>query len=194
MRQSLPFLFSLCLVCHVAAAEDLVIADFEGQDYGGWTTTGESFGQHPSHGTEQNQQPVEGFIGHGLVNSYLGGDGPKGTLTSPPIVISRPYINFLIGGGAHPGTTCINLKVGDKIVRTSTGRNDEFLDWESWDVRSLAGQTAQIEIVDHESGQWGHINIDQIVQSDKPPAATAEAPCITKGCGPSSISLQRKTG
>ncbi len=73
----------------------IVLADFEGDTYGDWTTTGAAFGKGPAHGTLPNQQKVSGFLGQGLVNTFLGGDGPQGTLTSPAFEISRKYINFL---------------------------------------------------------------------------------------------------
>ena len=33
--------------------------------------------------------------------------------------------------------------------------------------REFAGKTASIQIVDEATGPWGHINIDQIVQTDR---------------------------
>ena len=45
-------------------------------------STGEAFGTAPAHGTLPNQQPVTGFLGNGLVNSYLNGDDTTGKLTS----------------------------------------------------------------------------------------------------------------
>jgi len=149
-----------------ASNEDIVIADFEGPDYGQWTVTGQAFGKGPARGTMPNQNPVGGFEGRGLVNSYLAGDGSQGTLTSPEFTIRRRYINFLIGGGCHEGQTCVNLLVEGKVVRTATGRDDEQLDWETWDVGDLMGKAARIRIVDTSSAGWGHINVDQIVQSD----------------------------
>ena len=70
-----------------------------------------------------------------------------GTLTSPAFKIERKYLNFLIGGGKHPGKTCINLLVDGKVVRTATGPNDkpggsEQLDWHTWDVAEFAGKKA----------------------------------------------------
>ena len=123
-----------------------------------------------------DQQPVTGFAGRGLVNTYLGGDGPQGTATSKTFSIQRRYIGFLIGGGDHPGQTCLNLRVAGKVVRTATGKNREALEPASWDVAELKGQEAVIEIVDHSSEPWGHINIDQIIFSDVPPE-----PLLTKG-------------
>ena len=148
--------------------EPILLADFEGADYGQWKVEGEAFGAGPARGTLPNQQRVSGFQGQGLVNTYLGGDGPKGTLTSPEFTITRRYLNFMIGGGAHADQTCINLLVDGEIVRSSAGRNEELLRWDSWEVREFAGRTARIQIVDAHSGGWGHINIDQIELADEP--------------------------
>jgi fructan beta-fructosidase len=152
---------------------DLLIADFEGDDYAGWTVTGDAFGKGPARGALPGQMHVEGYLGRGLVNSFLGGDDSSGTLTSPPFAIGRHYINFLIGGGRYPGETCVNLLIDGKIVRTATGPNDkpggvETLDWSSWNVKEFQDRQAVIQVVDRRKGGWGHINVDQIVQSDSP--------------------------
>ena len=146
----------------------IVLADFEGPDYGDWKSTGKAFGEGPAHGTLPEQNPVSGFLGKGLVNTYLDKDVPHGTLTSPPFKVSRKFINFLIGGGNHIGQTCINLLVDGKVVRTAVGKSNEKLEWYFWDVDEFQEKRAQIQIVDKASGGWGHINIDQIELSDKP--------------------------
>lgn len=142
----MPRYLSLLVVCLVAAVgaaqpagDDILLADFEGKDYGGWKVTGTAFSRGPARGTLPGQMPVSGYLGQGLVNSFFGGDAATGTLTSPSFEIKRKYINFLIGGGKHDGKTCINLIVAGKVVRTATGPNDrpggsERLDWHSWDV------------------------------------------------------------
>ena len=151
---------------------DVVIADFEGSDYGDWKVTGEAFGPGPARGTLPPQMEVTDFQGKGLVNTYFKGDGTTGTLTSPPIRIERPFVNFLIGGGGHKGKTCINLLVEGKVVRTAAGPNTvpgghEKLQWRSWDVGQFVGQQAVLQIVDNFTGGWGHINIDQITASSR---------------------------
>src|SRR5438876_9932529 len=88
---------------------DILLGDFEGKDYGDWKTTGEAFGPGPARGTLPNQMPVSGYLGEGLVNTYFKGDDSEGTLTSPEFKLARKHVNFLIGGGKHPGETCINL-------------------------------------------------------------------------------------
>ena len=150
---------------------DVVLNDFEGDSYGDWTTIGNAFGKGPARGTLPGQMAVSGFSGQGLVNSFLGGDSSTGTLTSPPFTIQRRYLNFLIGGGMHPGQTCMDLLVNGQVVRTATGPNDkpggsERLEWASWDVAEFLGKTASLRIVDQKTGGWGHINVDQIVQSE----------------------------
>jgi uncharacterized protein (DUF608 family) len=146
-----------------------VFADFESGTYGDWKKTGDAFGDKPAQGTLPNQQPVTGFGGKYLVNTFRGGDKSTGTLTSPEFTVRRPYINFRIGGGNYPGKTCINLLVGGKVVRTATGKNLEKLEWDYWQVTDLKGKKARIEIVDREKGPWGHINIDDIQFADSPP-------------------------
>lgn len=153
-------------------ADDLLIADFEGDDYGGWKVTGEAFGPGPAQGTLPGQMPVAGYQGRGLVDTFFRGDGTVGTLTSPEFTIQRPFICFLIGGGKYPGEACMNLRVNAEVVRTATGPNDrpggsERLRWACWDVRELVGSQAVLEIVDRATGGWGHINVDHIIQTEE---------------------------
>ena len=156
------------------AADDIVIADFEGADYGGWTSTGDAFGSGPARGTLPGQMRVDGFKGKGLVDSFVGGDKSTGTLTSPEFRIGHRFIGFLIGGGKDAGKTCMELLVDGKAVRNATGPNDrdggsEALAPASWDVSEFAGKTAVIRITDLATGGWGHINVDHIVQTDRKP-------------------------
>lgn len=186
-------------------------------------TTGSAFGAGPAAGTLPGQQPVSGFEGAGLVNSFRDGDGTTGTLTSPPFTIRRPRrrrrarprawqrrrvaahgrgarrlrgrhvgpragrppapsptgarrpaafptssrcpvsrarvwrtrstrataerarspspefeitrdrVNFLVGGGPHKDTA-VTLVVDGTVVRRTSGRESEALNWVSWDV------------------------------------------------------------
>jgi uncharacterized protein (DUF608 family) len=146
----------------------IVFADFEGSGYGDWRVEGDAFGTSPARGTMENQNPVSGFEGEGLVNTYLEGDEPRGRMTSPPFIVERPWIGFLVGGGAHEGRTCMNLVVDGEVLRTATGLNTERLEPHNWNVEDLLGREAHLEIVDEESGGWGHINIDQIEFRDSP--------------------------
>lgn len=151
-----------------------VFEDFEAETYGDWVTTGEAFGTGPAAGTLAGQLPVTNYQGERLVNSFLGGDAPQGTLTSPTFTVTEPYLNFLIGGGNHAGETAVNLLMDGEVVRTATGADGERLEWHSWDVTELVGQDARLEVVDFHSGGWGHINLDQITFADAPAQSAAD--------------------
>lgn len=174
-RTLFALLFGLASLAPAAhAGDDILIADFEGKDYGHWKTTGEAFGPGPAQGTLPGQMHVDGYKGKGLVNSFYQGDRSTGTLTSPEIKIKRKYITFLIGGGKDTEKLALNLLISGKVVRSATGTNDkpggsETLAPDSWDVRDLAGKTAVLQIVDRATGPWGHINVDHIVQTDQKP-------------------------
>ncbi|KJK39436.1 glycosyl hydrolase family 32 [Streptomyces variegatus] len=79
-----------------------VVQDFEGTGFGTWTSTGTAFGQGPAAGAVDWQGTVDGFYGKGLANSFHGGDGATGILSSPSFTVDSPYLNFKIGGGRHP--------------------------------------------------------------------------------------------
>jgi fructan beta-fructosidase len=238
-----------------------VFADFEAPRYEGWTATGRAFGDGPATGTLPGQQAVSGFEGERLVNSFIDFDSTQGTLTSEPFTISRPYVNLLVGGGAHPhdsaagdgtpppgrelgdfegtyaadgwtatgdfaGTqpfrggdgrsgeqivdtffgaarngddnrgrivsseftldrpflnflvaggrhtgaerTAVELVVDGQVVRSTGGRETGTLNWASWDVSGLAGRSAHLEIVDESTGGWGHILADRFMLADAP--------------------------
>ena len=149
-------------------ARRVVFEDFEGEDYGEWEVTGKAFGDGPAGGTLGTQQKVSGVRGDRLVNTFLGGDDPHGTLTSPRFEITRRFVSFLIGGGRHPVRTCMNLLVDGEVVRTATGGNSERLEWHFWDVSDFMGEQARLQIVDRHSGGWGHVNVDHIEFADVP--------------------------
>lgn len=167
---------------YVPAPDDILIADFESGSYGDWQVEGEAFGTCPGIANVTPHNLITGQMDECLVNSYLGGDGPTGTLTSPEFTIQRTFLCFLVGGGSHAGKTCMNLLVAgspplglgaaSKPVRTAVGsaskdRGHEIMAWVCWDVAEFAGKKAKLRIVDSYSGGWGHINIDHIVQSNR---------------------------
>ena len=129
---------------------EIVFEDFE-NGYGKWKVEGTAFGSAAAAGTLPGQNPVTGYQGKHLANSFVGGDDATGRLISRPFTIERKHIHFLIGGGSHP-TTQLRLLVDGKVVREASGKNDEHLSAESWDVRDLAGKKAHLEIVDEQKG------------------------------------------
>ncbi len=145
---------------------DIVFAEFEGEDFGDWKPEGEAFATGPTVAGFSNQQPVSGFAGKKLVNSYAANDNLTGTLTSPEFTIERNVIRFLIGGGSFKDRTCVNLLIDGKVVRTAVGKNREQLDPHEWNVAEFVKKRAVLQIVDQQKGGWGHINVDQFVFTD----------------------------
>lgn len=153
----------------------ILFSDFEGGSYKDWAVEGDAFGTAPASGPRTIQK-LSGFLGKGLVNSWTGSDKPMGKLTSPPFIIGRNFVNFLVGGGRHGGQTCVNLTIDGKVVRTAEGKNSDEMAWISWRVSDLQGKSARIEIVDQHSGGWGHIDCDQIEFSDEPRSGIGAVP------------------
>lgn len=159
------------------ARPDIVFDDFENPTYANWSVEGTAFGKGPVEIARiPAYQGDVGGTGNRVVNSHASApgqsveerDSAQGTLTSKPFILTRNYINFLIGGGAHEGKTCMNLLVDGKVVATATGHNDNHMRPMSWDVRTWVGGTARLQILDQESGPWGNIGVDDIVFSDSP--------------------------
>lgn len=155
-----------------AKIEQEIFADFESGDYEGWTATGDAFGQLPN--TLETIADYQGRIngqGNFFVNSHnirngadtRRGDSLTGTLTSHPFQIDFDAIEFLVGGGAHQGKTCVNLVIDGEPVLSATGRNNNLMSLNIWDVRPFAGKEAKIQVVDNHTSGWGNIGVDHIV-------------------------------
>ncbi len=168
-------MISLISLPSTANAGDIPIGQFGSTSYGDWTVTGTAFNSGPATNAQFDKLGIENTRDKQVASSAIDGDGPTGTLTSPKFKIARKYISFLISGGDYEHDTCVNLLINGKIVKSATGWRSNRLVPASWDVSRWLGQKAQIQIVDTASGDWGHINVDQIVQTDKPerlPVAT----------------------
>jgi len=151
-----------------APAGDLSIGRFGENNFGDWTVTGTAFGPGPVTADQAVQWGIENARDHSIITSKQTGDVPTGTLTSPEFKIKRKYISFLVGGGNYEHDTCVNLLINGQVVRSAIGWRSDRLVPDSWDVSSFAGQKARVQIVDQASGDWGHINVDQVRQTDVP--------------------------
>ncbi|HID55337.1 TPA: hypothetical protein EYP37_02320 [Candidatus Poribacteria bacterium] len=160
--------------------------DFETGDLRGWIKAGNAFDHQPTLGDNPKARNRESsnHQGRWWIGGYeryqgkpgqkpgdIQGDEPVGTLTSIPFIIRGDRISFLIGGGNHPwvepdgrGSTCVNLLIDGKVVRTATGNNYETMRRHVWDVSKFKGKKAVIQLVDGNKGGWGHINFDDLRQ------------------------------
>lgn len=158
------------------ARPDIVVEDFEKETWEGWEVEGVAFGAGPvAKGDIPAYQTITRLHGERMANSHSTApgadvgekDNATGRLLGAPFTLERHFLRFRIGGGNNPGVTCLNLRVGDEIVATETGRNDNELRDAWFDLRAWEGQEARIEILDAKAGAWGNIGVDWIVLSDR---------------------------
>lgn len=133
----------------------------------GTPVNGPAFKANPSSANVSAQQKVSGFAGKQLVNTFdPSGDAQTGVLQSPPVVINKRYLKFLVGGGSDPEKTAVRLLVNGKVVETAVGNQTEVLQEKTWDLKRYKGKKAVIQIVDHATEGWGHIMADQFILTD----------------------------
>ena len=156
---------------------DIVFEDFENERYEGWTVEGDAFGTGPVRAEDiPEYQGDVGGEGERVVNSHAtapGTDIPSkdarvGKLISPEFKVSRRYVRLLVGGGAHRGATCVDVRIDGESVASVTGRSDNRMRRASINLARFEGKRARIEIVDEGRGGWGNIGVDHIVFSDRP--------------------------
>lgn len=104
-------------------------------------------------------------------------DAVTGTLTSVPFPVSQPYASFLIGGGSSEKTRVdiVNAASGVVLFR-ATGPDNEAMKRVSIDLRPYIGASIRIRLVDEATTGWGHLNFDDFVFHDGPPAMTEPVP------------------
>jgi len=114
------------------------VAGFNDGTYNGWAVSNEPgnwkngpFADAPAAGSLPGQNPVGGFVGAGLVNSFNDGDWPLGSMSSPAFTVDSDYINFLVGGGQHP-------RISDKLDNTPPPGDLLFNGFEVPDGSTLA--------------------------------------------------------
>lgn len=149
-------------------AGDLAIGHFTTTNYGDWKVTGTAFKLGPAGPDLFAKLEIENAADANVASSEIEGDQPTGTLTSPEFKIVRDYLSFRIAGGDYERDTCVNLLLDGKVVKSAVGWRSDHLTPTSWDVKSLRGRRARVQVVDAASGDWGHINVDRLIQTDVP--------------------------
>ena len=165
--RSPSFLLASLLVGAAALQADVkVIQAFEGDGFDSWQTTGTAFGLAPVAGKVDGVNgEFRNYGGNALVTSGHGGDAATGTLTSPDILLTHPFLGFLVAGGNHPGKTAVQLLINGKVVREAVGKNGLTLAEVIWDIAEFKGKKGVIRMVDAEVGAWGFISADHFLFS-----------------------------
>ena len=158
--------------------ECYTIFDFEDHNLSKWTLTGTAFINQPTYGNIPSAQRGGHFSNHkgdwwiGTFEnrpspSYPVGryqyDSPQGSMTSPGFSITGKFLRFLIGGGCDPSFQDLRAELiieGQVVLVQTAKRCAEAMTEKSWDVTSYVGKHAQLRLIDHSSGVWGHLNFD----------------------------------
>ena len=143
---------------------EIVISDFEDNSYRqhGWKTEGQAFNHDLSAGTKMMKRRVGPYAGKYFITTVISSEVDTGRLFSPPFQLELDYLRMTLSGGDLPQQICVNLYLDDELVRSATGRNDDYFEEVAFDVREFRDRLARIEVRDDHSGLWGHLNLDRI--------------------------------
>ena len=149
--------------------------DFETGDLRDWTAQGEAFQGQPVEGdavAARRSDMKSGHAGKFWIGSFeRDGDAPRGTLTSVPFPLSRPFARFLIGGGSRETTRLEIVRADDgHVVYRAAGENHEEMKPVVVDLSAHLGKEIFLRLIDDDSSGWGHINFDDFTLWEKQPA------------------------
>lgn len=138
---------------------------FDFEKLAGFRLEGNAFATDPVKRELPGQARAFGSVGHYVSSLEVREfDRATGRLLSPAFELQGDAITLLVSGGLDLQKVAVRLLVDGQAVRQATGCNSEVFGRRIWSTSALRGKRAQIEIVDHESGDWSHINVDQIVE------------------------------
>ncbi len=149
--------------------------DFETGTLADWTAEGDAFRGQPLEGDRVHRRRGDMHSRHAgrfWIGTYdVGGDRLKGTLTSVPFRVTRPFATFLVGAGSHAGTRVeLVRKDTGKVVFRASGDDIEDMERVVADLTEQLGKEIVIRLVDEETVGWGHINFDDFRLHDTKPA------------------------
>lgn len=141
--------------------------DFESGNLNGWTVqSGTAFTNADVVSNLTwwggNFNPQGNFHYWGFKN---GGDARVGSMKTANFVLGgNGNVNFLVSGGNNTvGLYVALVRASDNaILFKATGNNSETYVRTNWDASAYVGTNCYIQVVDSATGNWGHINVDDI--------------------------------
>lgn len=116
-------------------------------------------------GQAKRQNPILGFGGKSLLNTYHPQTGDQFTMAawSPKVTLPQHSIlSFKVGGGKLGRQVGLRVWINDIAIGTWAGNDSERLRQIHLDLSIYAGRSLQLEILDQNQGSWGHILVDDI--------------------------------
>jgi hypothetical protein len=121
------------------------------------------------------------FVGDGWINTYeyytgpMGyglpgqnwGDARTGMMRSATFSIQGNSMNLLVGGGDYPAECYVALVDAEtsEVLFSETGRNSNEMDRRYWKLTPHIGRSVYLEIADLSTAPFGHICVDDIIES-----------------------------
>ena len=155
--------------------EDLIIEDFE-KRRGDWRFEGSAFEGY-GHGDywhpgrfDRGMLRTRGHRGQAFLKSWgrdgRNVDGETGKALSSEFELERNFIRFMISGGKNSAKISLNLLVDGKVVRAATGNNSNQLEAVAFEISQFKDKKAQVEVIDQSTDPWGHVCIDDLIQTN----------------------------
>ncbi len=130
-----------------------------------WQLEGKAFSREPVSRERPGQGMVLGNLGNFLTSYHSErGDVATGALRSPSFTVQGDVLSFRLGGGRSSNRLSIKLLVDGHDMRSLSGCGTELLGRWAWDIGAYRGRTAQVVLRDYNTGKWGHIQVDEIVE------------------------------
>jgi putative membrane-bound dehydrogenase-like protein len=155
--------------------------DFEDGTLRDWTATGDAFKGQPIKGDAvfaRRKDMHSNHAGDYWIGTFeVGGDSPRGTLTSVSFKVTQPWATMLIGGGSDVNAERVELvdAANGKAFFFTAGRDTENMRLVVVDLRQQMGKQIFIRLVDDSSSGWGHINFDDFKFHSQQPAVAVES-------------------
>jgi len=155
--------------------------DFETGTLKDWHAEGDAFAGPPAEGdtvARRRGDMKSGHAGRFWASSFeRGGDPPRGTLTSVPFKLTRPFASFLIGAGSFATTRAeVVLEGNGVVIAKASGEDVEDMRRVAFDLKPHLGKNVFIRLVDDDARGWGHVNFDDFRLHDAMPEVAARGP------------------
>ncbi len=138
---------------------------FESGDLRDWKAEGDAFDGQPVRGDTvkiRRSDMASAHAGDFWIGSYeKKGDNARGVLSSVPFKVTQPWAGFRVAGGATQNTRVELVDVATmKPFFQVSGSETETLRPVVVDLSKQVGKEIFINVVDQQTGAWGHINFD----------------------------------
>ena len=91
-----------------------------------------------------------------------GNDSLKGIIESPVFTLQSGMVTFLQGGGNRSGVYFAAYELNGNQIMKSHGISNVTPAKRTWDLSAYVGQNIYFQLVDQETGGWGHAMIDDL--------------------------------